>query len=238
MDAALVKKWGSPSLGEEMSLNIYGSGGTPVLAFPDFNGKPSEYKSKGYLKLLEEQLENRYNRFYCVGSVDAEVFANGADYPEGRLHRYIQYENYIVDEVIPFIRDHSENDYLIVAGVGFGAYHAMNLALKHPGLVNKVLAACGRYNIRPYFDGYFSDLLYYNNPSEYFPNLNDPQFIDQIKRLDIRLISCHFDPNKHEAEHLSDALNDKWIDHSLDMWETTKKCGASDFAKMLRNHIP
>jgi esterase/lipase superfamily enzyme len=236
--ALQVKKWGSPSLGKQMQINIYGTGGTPVLAFPDFNGKASDYSSLGFLDQINEQLSNEYNRFYCVSSVDKEVFNTRASNPEGRLGRYIQYENYLIDEVIPFIKDHSGNDFLIVTGVGMGAYHALNFAFKHPELVNKVLAACGRYNIKPFFNDYFSDQLYYNNPVEYFPNLNDQEIIDRIKRLDLRIITNSKDPYRAEAEMISDALNDKWIHHSLDLWEVSEKCSYSDYSQMLRNHIP
>ncbi|MFN2372463.1 MAG: alpha/beta hydrolase-fold protein [Cyclonatronaceae bacterium] len=236
--AVQVKKWGSPSLGKQMQVNIYGTGGTPVLAFPDYNGKASDYSSLGFLDQINEQLTNEYNRFYCVSTVDKDVFNTRTNNPDGRLGLYIQYENYIMDEVIPFIKDHSGNDFLIVTGVGMGAYHALNFAFKHPETVNKVLAACGRYNIKPFFNDYFSELLYYNNPIEYFPNLNDQDIIDRIKRLDIRIITNNKDPYRSEAEMISDALNDKWIHHSLDLWEVPEKCSYSDYSQMLRNHIP
>ncbi|MCA1803076.1 MAG: hypothetical protein LC662_11505 [Rhodothermaceae bacterium] len=236
--AVQVKKWGSPSLGKQMQVNIYGTGGTPVLAFPDYNGKASDYSSLGFLDQINEQLTNEYNRFYCVSTVDKDVFNTRTNNPDGRLGLYIQYENYIMDEVIPFIKDHSGNDFLIVTGVGMGAYHALNFAFKHPETVNKVLAACGRYNIKPFFNDYFSELLYYNNPVEYFPNLNDQDIIDRIKRLDIRIITNNKDPYRSEAEMISDALNDKWIHHSLDLWEVPEKCSYSDYSQMLRNHIP
>jgi esterase/lipase superfamily enzyme len=233
-----VKKWGSPSLGNSISMSIHGTGGTPVLAFPGFGGNHSEYKKKRLLDDLEEQLEKEFNIFYCVDTVDKEIFNQNSDNAHGRLVRYSQYENYILDEVIPFIRDHSGNDFLIAAGMGFGAYHALNLSLKHPGLLQKVLAACGQYDIRPYFNGFFSEDLYYNNPLEYFPNLNDENILGQIKKMDIRIITNSFDPYRSEAEKMSDFLNDKWIDHSLDLWETHEKCNNHDFSKMLRNHIP
>ncbi|MFU8860008.1 MAG: alpha/beta hydrolase-fold protein [Cyclonatronaceae bacterium] len=236
--AEQVKKWGSPSLGEPMRVAIYGTGGTPVLAFPDMNGKASDYGNLGFLSEVTEQLKNQYNRFYCVDTIDKEVFDSKAGNPEGRLDRYIQYEEYIMDEVIPFIREHSGNSYLIITGIGMGAYHAVNFALKHPEMVNKVLAACGRYNIKPFFNDYFSNLLYYNNPIEYFPNLNDPEIIDQIKRIDIRIITNEKDPHRAEAEIISDALNEKWIHHSLDLWQVSEKCTYNDYSRMLRNHIP
>jgi esterase/lipase superfamily enzyme len=49
--------------------------------------------------------------------------------------------------VIPFMRSENGVPSLVVHGCSIGAYHAMNLALRHPSLFCKVVALSGRYDL-------------------------------------------------------------------------------------------
>ena len=59
----------------------------------------------------------------------------------------VQYESYILEEVIPFMQSENGVPSLVVHGCSIGAYHAMNLALRHPSLFCKVVALSGRYDL-------------------------------------------------------------------------------------------
>ena len=70
---------------------------------------------------------------------------------------------------------------LIVHGCSIGAYHAINLALRHPWLFCKVVALSGRYDLtRPVgpfedlFNGHYDQDVYFITPNHFLPNLNDP----------------------------------------------------------------
>ncbi len=58
-----------------------------------------------------------------------------------------------------------------MTGCSFGAYHAMNLALKHPDLITDCVCMGGAYDIRQFLHGYYDDNCYFNNPPDYLPGL-------------------------------------------------------------------
>lgn len=210
--------WKSPTLGRKMDLMIYGSSGTPVIIFPSEEGSCNEWEETGMIDSLGEQIDDEYNQFFCVDSVAVESLLNKDAEPSIRIRRQVQYEQYIVDEVIPYIRNQNKNPYLIASGAFLGAYYAMLIALKHPDKINKVIGISGTYNIKPYLDGYYDDTVYFNNPVDFLPNINDRNTLKQISDIDMRLLSYSNDPQRNSSEKMSDSLWLKNIDHNYYIW--------------------
>ena len=52
--------------------------------------------------------------------------------PADRAWRQTQYDNYLVNEVLPFTLQHNSNPYLIAAGTSFGAYHCCQFRFPLP----------------------------------------------------------------------------------------------------------
>jgi len=211
--------WKSPSLGKKMELITYGTSGTPVIIFPSEEGTCSEWEETGMIDALGQQIEDEYNQFYCVNSVAVESLLNKDADPSVRIRRQAQYEQYIVDELIPYIKKQNKNSYLILAGAFLGAYYAMLIALKHPDKINKVIGISGTYNIKPYLDGYYDDTVYFNNPVDFLPNINNKNTLQQISDIDMRLLSYSNDPQRSSSERMSDALWLKNIDHNFYVWD-------------------
>ena len=166
-------KWYSPRLNRDMELNVYGHAGARVLVFPTSMGRFHEYEDRGMVANLTDQLENGSLQLYCVDSVDGESFYNGWAHPSGRIVRHIQYEEYILNEVLPLTRARNGNPFLMTHGCSFGAYHAVNIAFRHPHLFGRVLALSGKYDMSNFFGGYTDDNIYFNTPSQFVPNLNN-----------------------------------------------------------------
>jgi|GEM_PF-5482562 len=78
--------------------------------------------------------------------------------PRARVERHGQYVRYILHETIPFMLSENGVPSLVVHGSSIGAFHAINLALKHPSLVCKVVALSGRYDLTRNI-GAFQDLF-------------------------------------------------------------------------------
>jgi esterase/lipase superfamily enzyme len=213
------RKWKSPSLGRDMEMLVFGKEGTPVLIFPTEEGRFFEWEDQGVMEAVNEQIEMGYNQFFCVDSLDKESFLNQDVDPYTRLIRENQYQMYIKDEVIPFISEQNSNPYLITSGSGFGAYHALNFALKYPDLANKVLAMSGYYDINVHLNGFKDDNSYFNNPVEFIPNLNDENLLKEISALDIRLFSYQNDPNREATQKMSEILWLKFIEHEHYVWD-------------------
>lgn len=214
-----IHHWKSPSLGRKMELSVFGTGGTPVLIFPSEEGGREEWNEAGIMAALEEQIQEEYNQFFCLDSVAEESLLNKNAEPPQRLMRQTQYEQYIVDEVIPFVHSKNSNPYLIFSGAFLGAYYAMLYALKYPLKVDKVIGICGTYDIKPYLDGHYDDDVYFNNPVDFLPNLNDPETLRNLSDVDIRLLSYSNDPQRYESERMSDTLWLKNVEHNFYVWD-------------------
>lgn len=212
-------RWYSPRLQRDMELLIHGHAGARVLIFPTSQGRFYEYEDRGMVENLREQLENGRLQLYCVDSVDAESFYCRWAHPSGRIIRHMQYEDYLINEVLPLTRAKNDNPFMIAHGCSFGAYHALNIALRHPHLFGRVLAVSGKYDMSSFFDGYYDENIYFHTPSHYVPNLNDPGQLDALRRLDIILALGSADPNIENNRTLSGALWNKGIGNALREWD-------------------
>jgi esterase/lipase superfamily enzyme len=76
---------------------------------------------------------------------------------------------------------------------------------------------CG-FDIRSFLNGFYNDQVYFNNPPDYLPNLNDPN----LWQMNIVLGTCNADFCRPETERLSGILKSKHVDHWLDVrWHGT-----------------
>ncbi|HLR32290.1 MAG TPA: alpha/beta hydrolase-fold protein, partial [Fodinibius sp.] len=187
------KIWRSPSLGKDMKLTIYGSSGTPIVGIPTRGASCGQWEKFGMVNAISYQLNNGFNQLYCLSSIDNESFLNKNTTPRQRLVRHEQYESYLIEEVVPFIKDVNPIDYLIVAGTDLGGYHAIDIALKNPAFFDKAIGLSGIYDISEFMDDYYEDDVYYNNPMDFIPNLNKQSLLNNIRTVDFRLVSYQAD---------------------------------------------
>lgn len=209
--------WWSPSLGKHMDLLAFGHAGTPILAFPSSMGRFYEWEDFKMVEALAPQLEAGHNQLICVDSVDSESFYNKNVDPYVRIRRHQQYEAYIANEVIPFIRDRSGSDFIIAAGASFGAYHAANMVFKHPDKFGKLISLSGAFDIKSFMNGFYDDNVYFSNPNDYMANLSDPGQIGAINANHIVLTMGESDPCREANLRLSGILRSKGISHNLDV---------------------
>src|SRR5437762_2619913 len=106
-----------------------------------------------------------------------------------------------------------EFEMLAVSGASLGAYHAANIAFRHPDLVSHLISLSGSFDISSFFDGYHDDNIYFNSPYEYLPNTTDPW---KYNHMGIILGTGEWDNTRHESLRLSEILNSKGIKHFLD----------------------
>lgn len=232
-----IKTWRSPSLGRDMSVTIYGDGGTPVLAFPTRGKDSDQWEKRGMTDAISLQLNEGFNQLFCVDSADEESFLNEDIDASKRIVRHVQYESFIIEEVLPLIRSVNTVKYLIVTGVDLGGYHALNLALKYPKQFGKAISISGIYDIKHFLDDFYSENVYYNNPVDYMPNLNKQKLLQQIREVDYRIVSFSHDQRKDEAEHMSNVLRMKFIEHKLDIWDLDESGEWELWKQMIKTHI-
>ncbi len=212
-------RWYSPRLHRDMELLVFGHAGARMLVFPTSQGRFYEYEDRGMVSNLGHELESGLLQLYCVDSVDAESFYARWAHPADRIRRHIQYEAYLLDEVLPLSRAKNSNPFTISHGCSFGAYHAVNIALRHPHLFGRVLALSGKYDMSSFFDGYYDDNIYFNTPSQFVPHIQDAGQIAALRHLDIILVTGSQDPNVENTRALSQALWSKGVWNALRIWD-------------------
>ena len=219
-------KWYSPNLEKEIELLIFGYGGTKVLFFPPRMGRCYDYENWNIVEALADKINSGYLQVYCVDSVDIESFYNNFSHPGYRIYRHTQYEKYIIGEVVPLANKINPSPHLIAAGCSLGAYHAVNIAMRHPHLFCKVVGMSGRYDLTE-SKGCFQDLLsgyndtevYFNMPNQYLKNLTDSDVLRQLNDMDIVLAIGKEDLFLASNFLLSGILKSKGISHSLYEWD-------------------
>lgn len=211
-------RWFSPRLQRDMELLIHGHAGAPVLVFPTSGGRFYEYEDREMVANLHDFIDQGWLQLYCVDSVDMESFYCSWAHPAGRITRHQQYEDYLLHEVLPLIRSKNSNPFLIAHGCSFGAYHAMNIALRHPHLFGRVLALSGKYDMSNFFRPYYDDTIYHHTPSHYLPNLHDGEQLAAIRRLNLIIAVGEHDPNIDNNRAFSQALWTKQVWHAFREW--------------------
>ena len=201
-----------------MELLEFGHAGFPILVFPTSKGRFFEYEDRGMIATVAPQIENGEFHFFCVDSVDAESWYNRSIHPHHRVLRHNQYEDYLLREVVPFIRNRGGGEFVGTTGCSFGGYHAVNLALKHPDVVTACVSMGGAFDLTSFMPHYNGQDFYFNQPLQFLPNLNDGWYWDRYQRLKLVLATGEWDICLNDNVRLSQALSAKSIPHQLDIW--------------------
>jgi esterase/lipase superfamily enzyme len=202
-----------------MEMLVFGHAGARVLVFPTSMGRFFEWEDRGMVAALAGSIEMGGLQLFCVDSVDQESWYAEGKHPADCAVRHEQYEHYLLSEVLPFSEQRNTNPFLIVTGASFGAYHAMNLALRHPHRVGRVLAMAGLYDIKRMTGGYDDTRVYANDPSHYMLNSLPADHLEAIRNIDIIMAIGRDDPNRADNEHLSGALWRQDIWHAFRLWD-------------------
>jgi esterase/lipase superfamily enzyme len=179
------KLW-SRALNRDMELKTYGHAGRPILVFPSACGRFYEYEDFGMIEAARAYIEAGRTQFVAVDSIDCEAWLAQWMRPEDRGWRHVEYERYIIEEIVPFIRAQTGIDGgFLTTGCSMGAYHAVNFYFKHPKIFGGVIALSGLYGPQYFVGDYMDDNVYFNFPLCYLPALTDPYYIDLYRQGDI-----------------------------------------------------
>jgi esterase/lipase superfamily enzyme len=212
-------KWYSLNLNRDMELLVFGHAGARVLVFPTSMGKFYEWEDRGMMQTLGTHLDNGWIQVFCVDSVDSESWYCGWKPPSDRAQRHLEYDAYVLNEVLPFSRSRNDNAFLITVGASFGAYHAVNFAFRHPDVVDRAIGLSGYYDIKRWTQGYSDDKVYFNNPCDFMLHMTDETVLNQIRHMDIILAIGADDSGCDNNRYFSRTLWDKDIWHALRVWD-------------------
>ncbi|MCA9803047.1 MAG: esterase family protein [Cyanobacteria bacterium HKST-UBA02] len=221
-------KWQSPKLDRDMELLVFGHSGARVLVFPTSCGRFFDWENRGMIHALSHHIDNGWVQLFCLDSVDAESWWNFNEHPSNRARRHLDYQSYVIEEVLPFTKEKNDNDFVIALGASMGAYHAINIALRFPDEFNRTIGMSGPYDFAqmsgPYsvfkwvFE-YYDEYIHQANPVALIQTTSDEEKLEHIRNLDIIFPIGKDDPLYGSNQMLSLALWDKDIWHAFRTWD-------------------
>lgn len=205
-----------------MEFKIFGKSGKPCLVFPSMMGAFYEFEDCGMVKAVEEYIENGKLCLICIQSNDLDSWCLNND-EQTRILNHEQWFNYVCQELVPFVHSYLNTSVKLMSmGVSMGAFHAVNIALRHPELFDCVIGMSGIYRASIFLPNYKDQLVYFNSPIDYLSHLQaDHPFAQAIKQLKVILCvgqgafeeDCILDTKA--MEKLLERFN---IEHFVDYW--------------------
>ena len=213
--------WYSPALQKEMPIAVYGHYGFALLLIPTAAADYLEYERFQLIDAISPFIESGKVKIFSINSINNESWMNDHMDPRHKSIRHQQFNDYVFNEVIPFIRNNSSWETpVITSGASFGALHSANLFFKRPDLIQGCISMSGVYDLTEYTKGYFDEDVYFNSPCHYLPNLSDHGILEQIRSSNhIHLLTGsgdHEDPDA--SRRLAGILYNKGIHYELDIW--------------------
>ena len=221
----------------------YGHWGRPLLAFPSQQGPAWQYEERGMVDAIGDLLEAGRVKLYAVGSYDSGSWYRD-DLPlEERARQHGRYEDWILNQVVPFIRSDSDGAETAVTGVSFGAYHAANFALKHAHLFPLAICQSGVYDVSVVAGGDRGSAAYFNNPADYVSHLGGDH-LDWLRSRVSLLLVCgqgQWEDTTGALEstrRFADLLDEKGIANELDLWGHDVPHDWPSWRAQLSHHLP
>ena len=228
-------QWFSSALNKEMPIEIYGHFGFALLLLPTAAADYLEYERFGLIDAIAEFINSGKIKVFSINTINDESWMNKEMDGAHKAIRQNQFNEYVITEVLPFIKEKTSADTpIVICGASFGALHAMNIFLKRPDLFSGVVAMSGVYDLMEYTNGYYDDQVYFNSPIHYIPNLDDHDILEKIRKGKIVIATGegeYEDPGA--SRRFSEVLHTKTIPHSLEVWGKDMKHDWPTWRKML-----
>ena len=101
-----ITSWYSPALNAEMPLSVYGHYGFSILLIPTAAADYLEYERFQMMDSLAPFLDSGLCKIFSINSINNESWLNNSMEPAHKAIRHNQFNEYVVNEVIPFIKKH------------------------------------------------------------------------------------------------------------------------------------
>jgi len=234
-------KWFSPHLQRDMEMLVFGGQGVsgssipvPAIAFPTARGRFYELEDAGMVNTVAHKLERGEIQLFCVDSLP--VWTNSVLGGQEKIRQQIQYERYLLEEVLPLVQN-GRHPHVAAVGFGFGGYQAVNIALRHPDRFHSFLSLGGNFDISERLNGYMDEDAYLNLPTYYIPNLSDSWYLDRYRHNTYILAAGEEDPCRQANEQMAAVLRARQIPCRLDIWGSGSGRSWACWQKMLQNYL-
>jgi len=232
----------SRAMGRRVHVWCYGHWGAPLLVLPTAAGFAHEWEAQGMLDAIRDLIDDARLKLYCPESNIAETWTNKEAPLEHRAARHRAYEEFLISELIPWIRADcgSTEMRLAITGASFGGFYAANFALKYPEIFHYALCMSGRYDLTEFTGGASNQDVYFNNPMAFVPNLGG-EALERIRLNTHLALVCGQGPWEEgcieETHRLADLLAAKGISHERDIWGHDVSHGWAWWQRQARLHL-
>lgn len=220
MNIQYESRWSS-QLGQEMAFKRYGSQGKPLVVFPTQGGRFYEYEDFGMVEICSPFIESGKIQIFTPDGIDEQSWIHPSLHPHQKAQRHQQYDQYIVNELIPHLRYISGQETFLATGCSMGGYHSANFFFRYPAIFDQLISLSGVFRLKLFIGDYMDELVYYHTPLAYLANLEDPWYLEQYRKND--LIICvgqgaWEDDMLEDIGMLKPILEQKDIPHWIDYW--------------------
>ena len=221
-----------------MELLVFGHGGQPMIVFPTSMGAFFEYEDRGMIAAVADKIEHGALQLICVSTLDTETFYAKDRHPRARIDRYLAYERYLLEDVVPFVKQLSGWHTSGVTGCSFGAYHAFTMALRHPDIFTSCVPMGGAFTIARFLDGYHDLDTYLLSPPDFLPRQHDDWFLGRYRQNKWVLVTGEHDICRGDMEQAAAMLGGLGIPHSLHVWGHGSEHDWPEWRKMAAAYLP
>jgi esterase/lipase superfamily enzyme len=172
-----------------MELREFGDRGQPLLAFPSQDGHVGDFEGFGMIHACAPLIEAGRVRFFVVDGNDWESWTNLGVSAADRARRHLDYDRYVMEEVVPFARARSGRETLWTTGCSMGAFHAANFFFRRPDVFDGVIGISGLYDVSPFVGDFCNDDVYFNSPLRYLERLEEPRYLERFRRASITFLA-------------------------------------------------
>jgi esterase/lipase superfamily enzyme len=233
----------SPAIGAEGRVIAYGHWGRPLLAFPSQEGPAWQYEERGMIDAIGGPIEEGRVKVYAVDSFDSGSWYRDDLSLEERAQQHGRYEDWILNQVVPFVQADASTAEIIVTGVSFGAYHAANFALRHAHVFPLAICQSGVYDVSVVAGGERGDAVYFNNPGDYVHHLGGDH-LDWLRgHFNLLLIAGQGQWEDttgalESTRRFAGLLGEKGIRHELDLWGHDSAHDWPAWRAQIAHHLP
>jgi esterase/lipase superfamily enzyme len=234
----------SPAIGAPGTVIAYGHWGRPVVAFATEAGDASEWERRGMVEAIGPLLDAGRVKLYTVDSFDTGSWLVQDLSLEERAQRHGLYEDWLLNQVVPFVHDDCAGAAeIVLAGCSFGAFHAANLALRRADLFPLAICMSGVYDVSRVGGDGRGEAVYFNNPLDYVSHLHGDH-LDWLRGRIGLLLVCGRGMWEDttgalaSTERFGALLHEKGIRCEVDLWGHDVPHDWPSWRAQIAHHLP
>ena len=177
-----------------MEMLWFGHAGRPMIWFPTSVGRFYQNEDFGLVGAVADLVEGGAIQVAAWTASTPRASTRRASHPAERIRRHDQYDRYLHDEVVPFVRGKARTGRPKSrrSAPPSAPTTRSTSGSAIPDSCDKVVGFSGKYDIHSFLDGYWDELCYFHCPTAYVPNM-DRRVGRQALAMDICIVTGETD---------------------------------------------